>query len=77
MKFWLGDKNYPQRNLFPDEIFPDKVYLTFMKILNKFGPHAKSPPSPPTSFSAVTPRNVGIRRQNFLTYSFNFFTTLA
>ena len=28
---------------------------------------------PPTSFSVVTPTNVGIRLQNFLTYSFNLF----
>ena len=29
-------KYFPQRKLFPDEIFLDKVYLTFMKVLNKF-----------------------------------------
>ena len=27
--YWLGDKNFLQRKIFPDEIFPDKVYLTF------------------------------------------------
>ena len=43
MKYWLGDKNFPQRKLFPDEIFSGKVYLTFMKVLNKFGPRPKGP----------------------------------
>ena len=37
-KYLLGDKNFLQQKLFPDEIFPDKVYFTIMKILNKFGP---------------------------------------
>ena len=41
-KYWLGDKNFPQGKLFPDEIFPDKVYLTFTKVLNEFAP----PPHP-------------------------------
>ena len=62
-----------QRKLFPDEIFPDKVYLTFVKVSNKFAPPLPPPGKrPPTSFSAVTPTNVGIRRQNFLTYSLYF-----
>ena len=61
-KCWLGDKNFPQRKLFPDEIFPDKVYLTFMKVLNKFASPSKRPP---TSFSAVPPTNRGIRPQIF------------
>ena len=26
-KDWLGDKNLPQLKLFPDEIFPNKVYF--------------------------------------------------
>ena len=33
--------------------------------------------SPHTSFSPVTSRNVGIRPQNFLTFSFNPFNRLA
>ena len=74
MKYWLGDKNFPQRKLLPNEIFPYKVYLTFMKVLNKSGPPAKRPP---TSFSALTPTIIGIRSQNFLTYSFSVFTTLV
>ena len=41
MKYWLGDKNFPQRKLLPNEIFPYKVYLTFMKVLNKSGPPCK------------------------------------
>ena len=32
---------------------------------------------PPTSFSPVTSTNVGISPQNFLTFSFNPFATLA
>ena len=32
--------------------------------------------SPPTSFSPVTSTNVGIRSQNFLTFSFNLFDGL-
>ena len=73
-KYRLGDKNFPQRKLFPNEIFPDKVHLTFMKVLNKFGRLAKRPP---TSFAAVIPTNVEIRSQNLLTFSFNTFTTLV
>ena len=34
-KYWLGDKNFHQRKLLPDEIFRDKVYLTFMKVLKR------------------------------------------
>ena len=41
MKYWLGDKNFPQRKLLLNEIFPYKVYLTFMKVLNKSGPPCK------------------------------------
>ena len=41
-KYWLGNKNFPQRKLFPDEIFPDKVHLTFMKVLNKLEMHSLS-----------------------------------
>ena len=74
-KYWLDDKNFPQRKLFfPDEIFPDKAHLTFMKILNKFGRLAKRPP---TRFAAATPTNVEIRSQNLLTFSFNPFATLV
>ena len=65
MKYWQGDKNFPKRKL---------LYLTFMKVLIKLSPLAKRPP---TSFSTVPPRNVGIRPQNFLTCSFNLFTTLV
>ena len=36
----------------------------------------KAPP-PPTSFSSVTSTNVGIRPQNFLTFSFNPFDRLV
>ena len=32
---------------------------------------------PPTSFSPVTSTNVGFNPQNFLTFSFNPFTTLV
>ena len=56
----IGVKNFHQRKLFPEETLPDKVYLTFMKALSKFGPPAKRLP---TSFSAVTPTNIGIRPQ--------------
>ena len=71
MEYWLGDKNFPQWKLFPSEkFFPDKVYLIFIKVLNEFSHPAKKRP---TSFSAVTPANIGIRPQNFLTYSFNLF----
>ena len=35
------------------------------------------PKSPPSSFSPVTSRNVGFGLQNFLTFSFNPFTTLV
>ena len=41
-KYWLGNKNFPQRKLFPDEISPDKVHLTFMKVLNKIEMHSLS-----------------------------------
>ena len=34
-------------------------------------------PTPPTSFSPVTSTNVGIRLQNFLTFSFNPFDRLV
>ena len=37
---------------------------------------AKSPPLP-TSFSPVTSTNVGLRSQNFLTFSFDPFVTLV
>ena len=33
--------------------------------------------APPTSFSTVTSTNVGIRPQNFLTFSFNPFERLV
>ena len=33
--------------------------------------------APPTSFSPVTSTNVGFGRQNFLTFSFNPFSTLV
>ena len=39
-----------------------------MKVLNIFDCPKKSPP---TRFSTVTPTNVWIRPQNFLTFSFN------
>ena len=71
-KYWLSDKSF--RKLFPDEIFPNKVYLTFIKVFNKFAPRQKGLP---TSFSAVRPTNVGVRPKNFLSYSFNLFTTLV
>ena len=45
-----------------------------MKVLNKFGLPAKRHP---TSFSAVTPINIGIRPQHFLTYSYNLFSTFV
>ena len=32
---------------------------------------------PPSSFSPITSTNVGIRPQNFLTFSFNPFVTLV
>ena len=32
---------------------------------------------PPTSFSPVTSTNLGMRHQNFLTFSFNTFSTLV
>ena len=55
-KYLLGDKDFPQRNLFPNEILPNMLYLTFMKVLNKFGPPAETP----YQFFAVTPTDAGI-----------------
>ena len=26
-KFWLGEENFPQQNIFPDKIFPNKVIV--------------------------------------------------
>ena len=42
------------------------------------GESTKSPPPspPPTGFSPVTSRNVGISPQNILTFSFNPFATM-
>ena len=37
----------------------------------------EAPPSPSTSFFPVTSTNVGFGPQNFLTFSFNPFTTLV
>ena len=71
-KHWLGDESFRKGKIFPDEIFPDNVYLTFMKVFNIFNPPAKRPS---TSFSAVTSTNVGIRLQHFLAFSFNIFPT--
>ena len=66
-KYWVDNKNFAQRKLFPDEIFPDKVYLTLIKVLNKFAPHPLPPPAkrPPASFSAVTPTNIGTDPKTF------------
>ena len=75
-KIWLGDENFTQRKSFPGEIFPNKFYLTFMKVLNIFAP-TRQKALLPTSFSAVTPTNVGIRPQNLLTFSVNLFTTVV
>ena len=25
-KFWLGDENFPERNIFPDKVYPDKMF---------------------------------------------------
>ena len=71
MKFWVSDKNFLQRKFFATKFSPiGYIYLTFMKVLNKFGspPRQKGP-----GFSAVTPTNIRIRPQHFLTYSFNLF----
>ena len=38
---------------------------------------AEAPTSPSTSFSPVTSTNAGFGPQNFLTFSFNPFTTLV
>ena len=55
MKYWLGDKNFPQQKLFPDEIFSHKVYLKFWQFWINSVPWQNGAP---TSFSAVTPTNV-------------------
>ena len=61
-KFWLGAKNFSQQKLLLDEIFPDKVHLTFMKFLNKsptpFPSQTKKTPYP------LPPINIGIRPRN-------------
>ena len=41
------------------------------------GVGGKKPPSPFISFPSVTSTNVGISTQNFLTFSFNPYTTLV
>ena len=30
-EFWLGEENFPQQNILPDKIFPNKVFV-FVKI---------------------------------------------
>ena len=61
----------------------DKILTRWRKFFKnqKFSPTAprqKAPtPTPTTSFSTVTPTNVGTRSQIFLTFRFNYFTALV
>ena len=36
-KFWLGEENFPQQNIFPDKIFPNKV-IVFLKLFPELFP---------------------------------------
>ena len=65
---------------------PDTVIDWFKGIRNKhlckfvvfdINPIQDGRKGPPTSFSPVTSTNVGFGRQNFLTFSFDPFTTLV
>ena len=70
-KYWLGDKNFFQQKLFPDEISPDKVYLTFIKVLHKFDPLAKRPLPPPFPLPLVL---IVFQWWFYRTVSWNFLT---
>ena len=57
--------------LLVDDKFMPKIHLTLFRM------GREGAKRPYTSFSSVTPTNVGIRSQNFLTFSFNLFVTLV
>ena len=72
-KYRLGAKNFPQRKLFPDEIFPDKVHLTFMKVLNKIEMHSLSVFLNITKVADFWLKNAGVSRTQevcHVTYTF-------
>ena len=65
-------KIFPNENFFPTKFSP----ISHISPLWKFWINsARRQKDPSISFSAVTPTNVWIRPQKFLTYSFNLFTT--
>ena len=55
-------------------LYAQMKLLSVNPIQNGGGPKS---PLPPTSFSPVTSTNVGVRPQNFLTFSFNPFAALC
>ena len=65
--------NFPNIHSYPTL---DKVLFRAVNPIQDGVGGQKGPP-PPTSFSPVTSTNVGISPQNFLTFSFNPFSTLV
>ena len=65
--------NYGVINLATDR--KTKSVFIFFNPIQDGGEGAKRPI--PTSFSPVTSTNVGIRHQNFLTFTFNTFATVV
>ena len=57
--------------LLVDDKFMPKIHLSLFRM------GWEGAKRPYTSFSSVTPTNVGIRSQTFVTFSFNLFATLV